>query len=139
MAGWHHRLDGHEFEQTLGDTEGQGSLACCSPWGGKESDTTERLNDSFHTQNKQQENGGEHPHGKAGAGAPPRARLGKPPKSSGAFPTLFRLQPHTVCAVLMFGLSFPLHYFISTAHAMHAVAPERTLIGFYCRAEPARM
>ena len=40
--GWHHRLDGHEFEQALGD-EGQGSLACCSPWGRKELDTTERL------------------------------------------------------------------------------------------------
>ena len=33
MVGWHHRLSGHEFEQTLGDSEGQGSLACCSPWG----------------------------------------------------------------------------------------------------------
>ena len=33
MVGWHHRLDGQEFEQTLGDSEGQGSLACCSPWG----------------------------------------------------------------------------------------------------------
>ena len=41
MSGWHHRLDGHEFEQTLGDSEGQGSLACCRPWGCKESDTTE--------------------------------------------------------------------------------------------------
>ena len=37
MVGWHHRLDGHEFEQALGDTEGQGSLACYSPWGCKES------------------------------------------------------------------------------------------------------
>jgi len=44
MVGWHHRLNGHEFEQTLGDGEGQGSLACCSPRGRKESDTTERLN-----------------------------------------------------------------------------------------------
>ena len=44
MVGWHHRLNGHEFEQTLGDGEGQGSLVCCSPWGHKESDTTERLN-----------------------------------------------------------------------------------------------
>ena len=44
MGGWHHWLDGHEFEQTLGDSEGQGSLVCCSPWGGKESDTTEQLN-----------------------------------------------------------------------------------------------
>ena len=37
MAGWHHRLNGHEFEQTLGDGEGQ---ACCSSWGRKESETT---------------------------------------------------------------------------------------------------
>ena len=44
MVGWHHRLYGHEFEQALGDGEGQGSLACCSPWGLKESDTTEQLN-----------------------------------------------------------------------------------------------
>ena len=43
MVGWHHQLDGHEFEQILGDGEGQGSLACCSPWGHKESDTTEWL------------------------------------------------------------------------------------------------
>ena len=43
-VGWHHQLDGHEFEQTHGDSEGQGSLACCSPWGGNESDTTEGLN-----------------------------------------------------------------------------------------------
>ena len=41
MVGWHHGLNGHEFEQTLGDSEGQGSLACCSPWGHKEPDTTE--------------------------------------------------------------------------------------------------
>ena len=40
----HHRLDGHEFEQPLGVDDGQGSLSCCSPWGRKESDTTERLN-----------------------------------------------------------------------------------------------
>ena len=40
MVGWHHRLNGHEFEQTLRDSEGQRSLACCSPWGGKESDMT---------------------------------------------------------------------------------------------------
>ena len=44
MVGWHHRPDGHEFEQALGVGDGQGSLACCSPWGHKESDTTERLN-----------------------------------------------------------------------------------------------
>ena len=41
MVGWHHRLNGREFKQTPGDGEGQGSLACCSPWGRKESDTTE--------------------------------------------------------------------------------------------------
>ena len=41
MVGWHHQLNGHEFEQTLGDGEGQGSLVCCSPQRGKELDTTE--------------------------------------------------------------------------------------------------
>ena len=41
MAGWHHRLDGYEFEQALGDGEGQGSLVCCIQWGRKESDSTE--------------------------------------------------------------------------------------------------
>ena len=44
MVGWHHRLNGYEFEQPLGVGDGQGSLACCSPWGCKESDTTVRLN-----------------------------------------------------------------------------------------------
>ena len=44
MVGWHHRLNGHEFEQILGVGVGQGSLACCSPWGCKQSDTTEWLN-----------------------------------------------------------------------------------------------
>ena len=44
MLGWHHRLDGHEFEQALEVRDGQGSLVCCSPWGSKESDMTERLN-----------------------------------------------------------------------------------------------
>ena len=43
MAGWHHWLNGHEFEQALGYGESQGSLACCSPWGLKESDTTDQL------------------------------------------------------------------------------------------------
>ena len=43
MVGWYHQLNGHEFEQTLGDGEGQGSLACCSPRCCKELDTTERL------------------------------------------------------------------------------------------------
>ena len=41
MVGWHHQLNGHESEQALGDTEGQGSPACCSPRGGTDSDTTE--------------------------------------------------------------------------------------------------
>ena len=49
MVGWHHWLDGHESEQTPGDSEGQGSLVCCSPWGDKELDTTDQLN------NKQQQ------------------------------------------------------------------------------------
>ena len=44
MAGWHHQLDGHEFEHAPGDGDGQGSLACCGPWGRKESDTTNQLN-----------------------------------------------------------------------------------------------
>ena len=44
MAGWHHRLDGHESEGPPGVGDGQGDLACCDSWGRKESDTTERLN-----------------------------------------------------------------------------------------------
>ena len=44
MVGWHYRPDGHEYEQALGVDEGQGSLVCCSPWGCKESDMTERPN-----------------------------------------------------------------------------------------------
>ena len=44
MVGWHHRLDGRELEQAPGVGDGQGGLACCSPWGRKESDSTERLN-----------------------------------------------------------------------------------------------
>ena len=44
MVGWHHRLDGHEFEHTLGNGDGQRSLECCSPWGRKESYMTEGLN-----------------------------------------------------------------------------------------------
>ena len=43
IIGWHHRLDGHEFEQAPRIGNGQGSLACCSPWGRKESDATEQL------------------------------------------------------------------------------------------------
>ena len=44
MSGWHHQLNGHDFEQAPAVGDGQGSLVCCSPWGLKESDTTERLN-----------------------------------------------------------------------------------------------
>ena len=44
MVGWYHRVNGHEFEQTPGVGDGQGGLAWCSPWGCKESDTTEQLN-----------------------------------------------------------------------------------------------
>ena len=44
MVGWHHQGNGHEFEKALVVGEGQGRLVCCSPWGHKELDTTERLN-----------------------------------------------------------------------------------------------
>ena len=46
MVGWHHRPHGYEFEQAPGDTEGQESLACCSPWGRTELDMTEQLNNN---------------------------------------------------------------------------------------------
>ena len=49
MVGWDHQLNGHELEQTSGDSEGQGSLACCSPSGHKESDMTQRLNSNKYT------------------------------------------------------------------------------------------
>ena len=52
MVGWHHRLNGQEFEQTPGDSEGQGSLGCWSPWGCKKTDTTERLNNNILAQEK---------------------------------------------------------------------------------------
>ena len=52
MVGRHHWLKGHEFEQTPGDSEGQGSLACCIPWGHKELDTTEWLNNNINNNNK---------------------------------------------------------------------------------------
>ena len=48
MVGWHHRLNGHEFEQALGVGGGQGSLACCSSWGHEESDMSERLINNHH-------------------------------------------------------------------------------------------
>ena len=51
MAGWHHWCNGHELGQTLGDGEEQGGLACCSPWGHKESDKTGRLNNSNRNRN----------------------------------------------------------------------------------------
>ena len=51
MLGWHHQLNGHEFEQTQEDSEGQGSLVCCSPWGCKDSDMTERLNNNKYNVN----------------------------------------------------------------------------------------
>jgi len=46
MVGWHHQLSGYEFEQAPEDGKGQGSLACCSPWGCKESDTTKQMNNN---------------------------------------------------------------------------------------------
>ena len=54
MVGWHHRLDGHEFEQALGVGEGQGGLACCSPWGNQELDMTEQLIKGNHNSEPQQ-------------------------------------------------------------------------------------
>ena len=50
MVEWHHQLNGHEFEQTAGDSEGQGSLACCSPWGHKELDMTVTKQQQQHQQ-----------------------------------------------------------------------------------------
>ena len=47
MVGWHHQLNGHEFQQALGDGEGKGSLECYSPRGSKELDMTERLNNKI--------------------------------------------------------------------------------------------
>ena len=44
MVGWHHQFNGQEFEQTSSDSKGEGSLACCTPWGHKEVSMTERLN-----------------------------------------------------------------------------------------------
>ena len=46
MVGWHHQLNAHGFEQTLGDSEGQGSLACCSPWAAKSQTKSEQLNNN---------------------------------------------------------------------------------------------
>ena len=46
MVGWHHQINGHEFEQALGDNGGQGSLACCSPGGHKELDMTQQMNNT---------------------------------------------------------------------------------------------
>ena len=47
LVGWHHLLNGHEFEQASGVGDGQGSLACCCPWGHKESVTTEQLKNNY--------------------------------------------------------------------------------------------
>ena len=47
MVGWHHQLNEHEFKYDLGVGDGQGSLACCSPWGHKESDMTGQMNNKF--------------------------------------------------------------------------------------------
>ena len=52
-VGWHHWLSGHEFEQAPGDSEGQGSLVCCSPWGHKELDMTYWLNKNYPSENTQ--------------------------------------------------------------------------------------
>ena len=47
MVGWHHRLNVHEFEEALGDDKGQGSLACCSPWGCKESSNKVKVSEAW--------------------------------------------------------------------------------------------
>ena len=77
MIGWHQRLDGHEFEQAGGDGDGQGGLARCSPRGCKESDTTERMNNSRPrippTPSLTRGVGGQAPGAREG---PPRAVLG---------------------------------------------------------------
>ena len=54
MVGWHHQFNGLEFEQTLGDSEGQGSLACCSSWGLKELDKSQQLNKTNNIMNQLQ-------------------------------------------------------------------------------------
>ena len=55
MVGWHHQLNGHEFEQASGDGEGQGSLASCSPWCRKESNMTEQLNNRIFEELKEKD------------------------------------------------------------------------------------
>ena len=70
MVGWHHRLSGHEFEQALGDSEGQ-CLTFCSPWHRKESDTTEQLNnnkDARNAENVREEPGSSQTRGGPGSG-----------------------------------------------------------------------
>ena len=59
MVGWHHCLNGHEFELTPGDSKGQGNLACCNPWGGKESDMTEQLNNNNNIKEAWKSDGGD--------------------------------------------------------------------------------
>ena len=59
MVGWHHQLNGHEFDQTLGGSEGQGSLKCYSSWGLKESDMTEQLNNNKSSRQKENNPEGE--------------------------------------------------------------------------------
>ena len=49
MVGWHHQLNGHEFEQAAGDGKEQGTLVCCSPWGCKQLDMTKQLNNNHHS------------------------------------------------------------------------------------------
>ena len=59
MVGWHNQLNGHVFEETLGVGDKQGGLVCCSPWGRKESDTTEQLNQTDSSNHLQEEAIGE--------------------------------------------------------------------------------
>ena len=94
MVGWHHRLNGQEFEKTLGDGEGQGSLACCSPLGCKEWDTTLQLYDNNH--NKSSDSGNPVKWGdvlgSAGQLLPPSSNL-EPSPVSAVFPTTVGFKP----------------------------------------------
>ena len=65
MIGWHHQLNGHEFEQTPGDSERRGSLACCTPWACKEWDMTEGLNNNGLSHNRKSTQGTWHFHWKS--------------------------------------------------------------------------
>ena len=78
VAGWHHRLDEHEFEWTPGVGDGQGGLACCNSWGRKESDTTERLNWTDNSVGKESACNAGDPGSISGSGRSPGEGIGYP-------------------------------------------------------------